>query len=142
MTCAAFLVADKRQRRSPSDQSVRFQRERERIAASGQAGVEAGVGFGEAFDAHAQVLDKAGLGKHRLNACGYSLGTTFAPNWMDWPMLFHGNPVAFEPGMVIFCHMIIFDSENGLAMTLGETVLVSEAGHERLSRSPLEFVVK
>ena len=98
--------------------------------------------FGEAFDAHAQVLDKAGLGTHRLNACGYSLGTTFAPNWMDWPMLFHGNPVAFEPGMVIFCHMIIFDSENGLAMTLGETVLVSEAGHERLSRSPLEFVVK
>jgi len=97
--------------------------------------------FGEAFDAHAQVLDEAGLGKHRLNACGYSLGTTFAPNWMDWPMLFHGNPVVFEPGMVIFCHMIIFDSEIELAMTLGETVLVSEAGHDRLSRSPLEFVV-
>ena len=56
-------------------------------------------------------------------------------------MLFHGNPVVFEPGMVIFCHMIIFDSELELAMTLGETVLVREAGHDRLSRSPLEFVV-
>ena len=47
---------------------------------------------GDAFDAHARVMDDAGLRAHRLNACGYSLGTTFSPNWMDWPMLFHGNP--------------------------------------------------
>jgi Xaa-Pro dipeptidase len=104
--------------------------------------VRPGNTFGDAFQAHAAVLDRAGLREHRLNACGYSLGTTFAPNWMDWPMLYEGNPVVFAPGMVVFCHMIIFDSDAGLAMTLGETVLVTETGHERLSRASLDLVVK
>lgn len=94
--------------------------------------------FGDAFDAHARVLDKAGLHEHRLNACGYSLGTTFAPNWMDWPMLYAGNPVEFRPGMTIFCHMIIADSDHGLAMTLGRTSLIGESGPEPLSRHPLD----
>ena len=96
--------------------------------------------IGEAFDAHAEVLDRAGYQAHRLNACGYSLGTTFAPNWMDWPMLYHGNPVEAAPGMVFFCHMIIFDSERGLAMTLGRTSLITESGAEPLSRSSLDLV--
>lgn len=94
--------------------------------------------FGDAFDAHATVLDNAGLRAHRLNACGYSLGTTFAPNWMDWPMLYAGNPVEFRPGMTIFCHMIIADSDHGLAMTLGRTSLIGESGPEALSRCPLD----
>jgi Xaa-Pro aminopeptidase len=38
--------------------------------------------------------------------------------------------------------MIIFDSDATLGMTLGETVLVTESGNERLSRSPLDLVVK
>lgn len=98
--------------------------------------------FGEAFDAHAGVLDAAGYQAHRLNACGYSLGTTYAPNWMDWPMLYHGNPVAFEPGMTIFCHMILFNSEAGVAMTLGRTSLVTDGGPEPLSRAGLELVCR
>ena len=104
--------------------------------------VSPGKTFGDAFQAHCRVLDGAGLADSRLNACGYSLGTTFAPNWMDWPMLYADNPMVFAPGMVIFCHMIIFDDEAGLAMTLGETVLVTETGHERLSKAPLSLVVK
>ena len=43
---------------------------------------------GKVFDVHAEVFDKLGYKKSRMNACGYSLGTTFAPNWMDWPMLY------------------------------------------------------
>ena len=106
-----------------------------------EAALLPGRTIGEAFDAHAGVLDKAGYNAHRMNACGYSLGTTFAPNWMDWPMLYHGNPVEIAPGMVFFCHMIIFNSEKGLAMTLGRTSLVGERGAEPLSRSPLDLVV-
>ena len=97
---------------------------------------------GEAFDAHSGVLDAHGLSDHRLNACGYSLGTTFAPNWMDWPMLYHDNPVVVAPDMVLFLHMIIFDSEAGVAMTLGETVRVTPTKPERLSRSSLDLIVK
>ena len=105
-----------------------------------EAALTPGRPVGEAFDAHATVLDRAGYRAHRLNACGYSLGTTYAPNWMDWPMLYHGNPVEAAPGMVFFCHMIIFDSERGLAMTLGRTSLITERGAEPLSRAPLDLV--
>lgn len=104
--------------------------------------IKPGNRFGDAFAAHVQSFQKAGLADHCLNACGYSLGTTFAPNWMDWPMLYADNPVEFRPGMVVFCHMILFDEVKGLAMTLGETVLVTESGHERLSRSSLDNVIR
>ncbi len=97
---------------------------------------------GEVFDAHARVLDAAGMAAHRLNACGYSLGTTFAPNWMDWPMLYHGNRLEAAPGMVFFIHIIIFDSENGLAMTLARTSIVTADGAEPVSAAPLDLVVK
>jgi len=105
-----------------------------------EAALKPGGRAGDGFAAHARVLDRAGYQAHRLNACGYSLGTTFAPNWMDWPMLYHDNPVGLAPGMVFFCHMIIFDSEAGLAMTLGRTSLIGDAGAEPLSRAPLDLV--
>jgi len=98
--------------------------------------------IGEVFDAHARVIDAAGMQEHRLNACGYSLGTTYAPNWMDWPMFFHGNPVEAAPGMVFFIHIIIFDSDAGLAMTSGQTVAVRETGLEVLTHAPTDLVVK
>ncbi len=99
-----------------------------------------GAALGDVFDAHARVLDKAGLRAHRLNACGYSLGSTFAPNWMDWPMLYQGNPVPAAPGMVFFIHIIIFDSDAGLAMTMDRTSLVTADGAEPLSAAPLELI--
>jgi Xaa-Pro dipeptidase len=96
---------------------------------------------GEVDDAHRRVLDAAGLEKHRYAACGYSLGTTFSPNWMDRPMLFSGNPVLAEPGMVFFLHCIVADSDHGVAMSLGRTCLVTDAGREVLSARPLELIV-
>ncbi len=96
--------------------------------------------LGEAFDAHARTLDAAGYQAHRLNACGYAMGATFSPNWMDWPMLYHGNPLEAAPGMAFFVHIIIFDNERGLAMTLGRTSLITEAGAEPLSAAALDFV--
>ena len=47
-----------------------------------------GNNLGEVFDIHAKTLDDLGYNKSRMNACGYSLGNTFSPNWMDWPMLY------------------------------------------------------
>ena len=100
-----------------------------------------GVAVGEVFDTHARVADAGGLKNHRLNACGYSLGTTFTPTWMDWPMLYHGNALIAEPNMIFFMHMIFVNSETQHAMTLGHTVRVTEDGCERLSRSPLDLIV-
>ena len=96
---------------------------------------------GEVFDVHADVFDRLGYKKSRMNACGYSLGTTFSPNWMDWPMLYTGNPHVIQPGNVFFMHMILMDSDNELAMNLGETYLVTENGNERLGKQKLDLVV-
>jgi Xaa-Pro dipeptidase len=96
---------------------------------------------GEVDDAHRRVLDSAGLQEHRFAACGYSLGTTFSPNWMDRPMLFSGNSVPAEPGMVFFLHCVVADSGRGVAMSLGRTCLVTETGREVLSARSLELIV-
>ena len=97
---------------------------------------------GDVFDTHAKILDRLGYKNHRMNACGYSLGTTFAPNWMDWPMIYTGNPIVLEPGMVFFMHMILMDSENQLAMNLGETYLVTNSGNQRMGKKILDLVIK
>ena len=97
---------------------------------------------GEVFDAHAKIFDSHGYKKSRMNACGYSLGATFAPTWMDVPpMIFTGNPLIIKPGMVFFMHMILMDSEAQLAMNLGETYLVTEDGNERLGKKKLDLVL-
>lgn len=130
-----FLVGE------ASDKQREMHRVAEEALRATEAALTPGGRVGDAFAAHARVLDRSGYQAHRLNACGYSLGTTFAPNWMDWPMLYQDNPVEVAPGMVFFCHMLIFDSESGLAMTLGRTSLIGETGAEPLSRAPLDLVV-
>ena len=96
---------------------------------------------GEVFDIHAKTFDDLGYNKARMNACGYSLGSTFSPNWMDWPMLYTKNPYVIQPGNIFFMHMILMDSENQLAMNLGETYLITENGNERLGKQKLDLVV-
>ena len=97
--------------------------------------------IGEVFDIHAKTFDDHGFKNARMNACGYSLGATFSPNWMDWPMLYTGNPYVIQSGNVFFMHMILMDSESNLAMNLGETYLVTENGNERLGKQKLDLVV-
>ena len=96
---------------------------------------------GEVFDVHAQTFDELGFNKARMNACGYSLGATFSPNWMDWPMLYTKNPYTIEQGNIFFMHMILMDSENQLAMNIGETYLVTKNGNERLGKHKLDLVI-
>ncbi|MCH2518929.1 MAG: Xaa-Pro peptidase family protein [Dehalococcoidia bacterium] len=93
-----------------------------------------GATFGDIFDAHAKALEGAGFGEHKLNACGYSLGALYPPTWMDWPMIYAGNPVVVEPNMVIFMHMILLDWDRHLAMAFGDTVVVTPTGSETLTK--------
>lgn len=96
--------------------------------------------FGDVFDMHAKIMDERGLARHRLNACGYSLGARFSPSWMEQQMFHAGNPQDIEPGMSLFVHMIIMDSDTGTAMTLGQTYLTTPDAPKTLSRHPLEFL--
>jgi Xaa-Pro dipeptidase len=94
------------------------------------------------FDAHAKVLDAAGMARHRLNACGYSLGATFAPSWMDAPMIYADNSTIIEENMVMFLHMIIADSETETAMTLGQSYITRQAGPQSLTRHEIDLIVR
>jgi Xaa-Pro dipeptidase len=100
-----------------------------------------GKTVGDVFDAHARVLTRAGYRDHLLNACGYTMGATYPPTWMDWPMIYAGNPQVLEPGMVFFIHMILLDSRRGLAMSLGETSIITAKGAEPVTHAPRELVV-
>jgi Xaa-Pro dipeptidase len=104
--------------------------------------VRPGNSMGAVFDAHSAVMDQAGFQAHRLNACGYGLGATFTPTWMDYPMFFRGNEELIVSGMVLFLHMILMNSEEGYAMTLGETMRVSEVGAIRLSQHNTDLIVR
>ena len=104
-----------------------------------KARLRAGNTYGDLYDAHASSLDAAGFRNNRLNACGYSLGVSYPPTWMEWPMIFHGNDAVIAPGMVIFMHMIQLDSDSGTAMCLGETFIVTKGEPERLSALSLDM---
>ena len=100
--------------------------------------------FGDIFSAHADSLDQSGFGEHRLNACGYSLGALYPPTWMDWPMIYmiyKDNPVVSQPNMVIFMHMILLDWDQRLAMSVGDTVLVTANGCETLTKMGTNLIV-
>lgn len=102
--------------------------------------MQPGNTFGEIFNAHARVMDDAGLSRHRLNACGYNLGIRFSPSWMDGPMFFQGNDFKVQPDMSLFAHMIIMDSSTETAMCLGQTYLTRDGKPKSLSRHSLELI--
>ena len=56
-------------------------------------------------------------------------------------MIFAKNPLILKPGMIFFMHMILMDSENQIAMNLGETYLLTDKGNERLGKKKLDLVV-
>jgi Xaa-Pro dipeptidase len=96
--------------------------------------------FGTVFDTHARIMDERGLARHRLNACGYSVGARFSPSWMEHQMFHMGNPEPILPGMTLFVHMIIMDSDTGTAMTLGQTYLVTSGAAKSLTRHSLDMI--
>ena len=106
-----------------------------------EAALRPGNTVGQVFAAHAEVLTKAGYAGHFLNACGYTMGATYPPTWMDWPMVYAGEPQVLAPNMVFFLHMILLNSDTGLTMSLGETAIITEAGWEPISHAPRDLLV-
>ncbi len=97
---------------------------------------------GDVFEAHARVLDAHGLSKHRLNACGYSLGAKFTPSWMDAPMFYQANPFELGSDQIYFLHMILMDSDSQTALCLGRTYRIGLNHAEPLNAPDLDLVRK
>lgn len=101
-----------------------------------------GTTLGAIFDVHAEGLDAGGYRKHRYGATGYAVGCTFAPTSMDVPpMIYAGNATVCEPGMTLFYHVMIGDSDSGLGMGVGHTLQVTEGDPEVLTWLPDDLTV-
>ena len=127
--------------RPRADHPVKFEAARAALQAV-EGAMRPGNTFGDVFDAHARTLDAAGLGEHRLMACGYSLGARFSPSWMEPQMFFAGSPHVIAANMTLFAHMIVMDSRTGTAMTLGRTYLTTQGAPEALCAAPDEMPVR
>ena len=138
--CACLMRTVPIGREDPRQRAM-FEATREAMAAMTEA-VQAGRPLGEIDVAHRAAFDGSGFGHARMAACGYSLGATYKPTWMDVPpMLYTGNATLAEPGMVLFLHAILVDAEAGLAMSLGRTLVVRDGPAEVLTRLDPEFEV-
>lgn len=105
-----------------------------------ESAIKPGAPMGDVYQAHAQVFDQHGFSHARLQACGYGMGAVFNPIWVDYPMFYADNPLEMQPGNVFFLHMILMDSDTGLAICWGHSVLLTDSGVERLSKHTLDLV--
>lgn len=119
---------------APSDKQRAMHAACEEALEACEAAIRPGRAMADVYAAHAGVFDKRGLSHARLQACGYGMGIAYNPIWVEFPMFTEGNPLLMHEGQAFFLHMIVMDSDAGLAMTLGHTVLVGKDGVERLSR--------
>ncbi|MFO1149918.1 MAG: Xaa-Pro peptidase family protein [Alsobacter sp.] len=124
--------------RLASDQGEMFSIVRDALQAMTEV-IRPGVPLGAIDAEHRRVLDGSPYGRDRYGACGYSLGATYAPTWMDVPpMIYADNPLLMQEGMVLFPHVMLGAVESRRAVGMGHTVIVTETGCEILSQQPLE----
>jgi Xaa-Pro dipeptidase len=106
-----------------------------------QNALRPGTTLGEIYDTHYQALEHHGYGPAALKACGYTMGATYPPSWMEMPMIYSGNPFLLKENMVFFTHMVLSDFETGLIMSAGETSIVTSGAPEVITHVPREPIV-
>ena len=106
-----------------------------------QGAMRPGNTVGDMFRAHADAFTRRGLGHAVLNACGYTMGATWPPTWMEHPMIIKDNPLVLEPNMTFFTHMILVDNSSGLSMALGEQAIIHEDKLEVITHVPRNLLV-
>jgi Xaa-Pro dipeptidase len=107
-----------------------------------QAALCPGHTLGEIFEVHRRVFAMHGYEHAILNACGYTMGATWPPTWMEEPMIFRGSRVVLEENMVFFTHMILTDQANSLTMSVGETSIITATGPEVITHVPREPIIR
>lgn len=81
------------------------------------------------------------LVQRRAHRIGYSLGIAYPPTWLEAMILDAGDPHVFAPNMSFTMEPnLVFDTE-GWGLKLGDTVLCTEGGAERLSSLPTGLTV-
>lgn len=86
-----------------------------------------------------KVIQRYGLKKE--SRIGYSIGVAYPPDWGEHTIsLRPGDKTALQPGNVL--HSILGMWMDGWGIEISETILVTETGHETLTKFPRDIHVK
>jgi ectoine hydrolase len=87
---------------------------------------------------------RAAIARHGLkkqSRIGYSIGLAYPPDWGEHTIsLRQGDPTVLEPGHVV--HAILGMWMEGWGIEISETILITDAGCETLTRFPREIFEK
>jgi Xaa-Pro dipeptidase len=79
------------------------------------------------------VLAELELVRRRCHRIGYSIGVAYPPGWLEPMMLVAGDPHVLGPGMSFSLEPNLTLADEGFGIKIGETVVCTEGGTERLS---------
>jgi Xaa-Pro dipeptidase len=105
--------------------------------------IKAGVTSHDADTAARKVTTKAGFAEYHRNRLGYSIGVNYAPDWGEGEIisLQQNEQRVLQAGMTFHMPPLCLKyREFGIGFS--ETIVVTEAGCERLSQLPREIIVK
>lgn len=100
-----------------------------------------GKTMAEVYDAYRMVVTDHGLAHTLQDACGYTMGATWPPTWMEQPMFYKGNPTVIETNMTFFNMLILNDFKSGLIMCLGEQTIITDGQPEVITHVPREPII-
>lgn len=101
-----------------------------------QAILRPGTRVGEIYDVYRSSLEDNGEKDAVLTVCGYTMGATCPPTWMEQPLIFSGNPLMLEEHMSFFTHMILNDRKSGRSMAVAEQAIITAGAPEIITHVP------
>jgi len=101
-----------------------------------------GTKVGEIYDTYRETLEDNGEQDAVLTVCGYTMGATCPPTWMEQPLIFAGNPLVLEQNMTFFTHMILNDRNAGRSMAVAEQAIITRAAPEIITHVPRRPIIR
>ncbi len=101
-----------------------------------------GTRVGEIYDTYRDSLEQNDERDAILTVCGYTMGATCPPTWMEQPLIFEGNPLVLEENMSFFTHMILNDRESGRSMALAEQAIITRDAAEIITHVPRTPIIR
>lgn len=101
-----------------------------------------GTKVGELYDTYRKMLEDNGERDAVLTVCGYTMGATCPPTWMEQPMIFEGNPLVLQENMSFFTHMILNDRKSGRSMAVAEQAIITTGAPEIITHVPRQPIIR
>ncbi|MBI3979275.1 MAG: aminopeptidase P family protein [Chloroflexi bacterium] len=121
----------------PSRRLREIQRVVTEAARAATEAVRPGISIGDVDRARLKVFGAAG---HKwLPRCGYGVGLSYPPSWLEGLDVQEDNPLILQPGMTFTLQPVLNLIEERVSYSVGETVTVTETGCEVLTRCPWEM---